>query len=81
MEAEKSDNGSTSEQNSISDGKVFKDYNGESDALSLSGEWYNNLPEAMQQSVIRGLKDAEEGNVIPHEEMKKSYNKWMKKLS
>jgi predicted transcriptional regulator len=41
--------------------------------------WFEELPEEVQASVKRGLKQAKEGDTIPHAEVMKRYKKWLKK--
>lgn len=44
-----------------------------------SGDWWDEIGEAQKASIQRGLKDMENGNTIPHEEMVKIYGKWLTK--
>jgi len=39
-------------------------------------EW-NNLPEKVQQGILRAEKQLKEGIKIPHEEVMKKYKKWL----
>lgn len=41
--------------------------------------WFEELPAEIKASVKRGLKQAKEGNTIPHSEAVKKYKKWLKK--
>ncbi len=41
--------------------------------------WFEELPSEIQASVKRGLKQAKEGNTVPHSEVMKKYKKWLKK--
>lgn len=40
-------------------------------------DWWNELTNEEKSSIERGLKDAELGNVTPHTEVKKLYDKWL----
>jgi predicted transcriptional regulator len=42
-------------------------------------DWWDETTEAQKASIERGLKDMEDGNTIPHEEMVKQYSKWLTK--
>jgi predicted transcriptional regulator len=42
-------------------------------------DWWDAVEEAASESIARGLKQADEGNVIPHEEVMKKYQKWLSK--
>jgi|GEM_PF-617465 len=35
-------------------------------------DWWDTLPESVQRSIEKGIKESDEGNVIPHEEVMKS---------
>lgn len=39
----------------------------------------DKMPEYVRKSIARGLKDADEGRVTPHETVMKKYKKWLKK--
>ncbi len=45
--------------------------------LKSSKDWWNEISEAEKQAIEQGLKDAEEGKLIPHDEVKKKYEKWL----
>ena len=40
-------------------------------------EWWDKVEGDAKESIARGMKQAKEGNVIPHEEVMKKYNKWL----
>jgi predicted transcriptional regulator len=40
-------------------------------------EWWDAVEESAKESIERGLKQAERGDVIPHEEVMKKYKKWL----
>jgi len=44
-----------------------------------AGDWWDQISEGQKASIERGLKDMEQGNTIPHEEMVKFYSKWLTK--
>ena len=44
-----------------------------------AGDWWDEFSDAQKASIERGLKDMEEGNTIPHEEMVKLYSKLLSK--
>ena len=45
--------------------------------LKSSKDWWDEISEAEKQAIEQGLKDAEEGKLIPHNEVKKKYEKWL----
>jgi len=44
-----------------------------------AGDWWDQISAGHKASIERGLKDMEQGNTIPHEEMVKFYSKWLTK--
>lgn len=38
-----------------------------------------NLSPEQEDSLMRGIKDADEGRTVPHEEVMKKYSKWLTK--
>mgnify|MGYP007070561557 CR=1 FL=1 len=38
-----------------------------------SDDWWNELSEELKKEIQQGLKDIEEGRVIPHEEVRVKY--------
>lgn len=52
---------------------VFKIMEGE------DGNSLNNLPAEQEASLLRGIKDADEGRTISHKEVMKKYSKWLTK--
>jgi predicted transcriptional regulator len=40
-------------------------------------DWWDDLSDGAKNSIDRGLKDIEMGNVTPHEEVMKKYKKWL----
>ena len=44
-----------------------------------SDNWFEELPDSIKKSVERGLKQAKNGETIPHEVVMKKYKKWLEK--
>ena len=44
------------------------------DAIVSHEDWGNDLTDEQKSGIERGLKDIEEGNVIPHEVVKRKYD-------
>ena len=42
-----------------------------------SSESINEISEEEKESINKGLKDVEEGKVMPHSDVKKRYEKWL----
>lgn len=42
-------------------------------------DWWDETTDVQRASIERGIKDMENGNTIPHEEMVKVYSKWLTK--
>lgn len=40
-------------------------------------DWWNELNDAEKESIEKGLKDADEGHLIAHSEVKKKYEQWL----
>lgn len=40
-------------------------------------DWWDDISDAAKESIERGLKDMENGNVTPHKEVMKKYKKWL----
>jgi chromosome condensin MukBEF complex kleisin-like MukF subunit len=45
----------------------------------LDTDWWDELPENIQEKLDRAIKDGGEVNGTPHEEILKKYSKWFKK--
>jgi len=43
----------------------------------IESGWWNDISEYERQSIEKGLLEAENGNTIPHFEVKKLYEKWL----
>ncbi len=59
--------------------KAILEIEQEEDEANMEPENFDDLPEELRLSIDLGLKDADEGNVISHEEMKKKYSQWFRK--
>ena len=46
---------------------------------SEEDEWWDIVEGSAKASIERGLKQADEGNVTPHGEVMKKYEKWLSK--
>ena len=44
---------------------------------SEDSEEHLQISEAQQQSIHKGIKDADAGKVLPHSEVKKMYEQWL----
>jgi hypothetical protein len=42
-------------------------------------DWWDAVEESAKESINRGLKQADSGDVMPHEEVMKKYKKWLSK--
>ncbi|MFZ4548275.1 MAG: hypothetical protein ACOYN4_12600 [Bacteroidales bacterium] len=42
-----------------------------------SSDWWDKLSTSEKESIERGMKDIEEGRVIPHETVRKKYEKYL----
>ena len=45
--------------------------------IEAESDWWDELPQDAKDSIERGLKDIENGDVSPHEEVRKKYKKWL----
>jgi len=45
----------------------------------LAPDFWDELPQEVKKSIEIGLKQADNGEVIPHEEVMKKYEKWLSK--
>ena len=45
--------------------------------VDAQNDWWNDLSEPAKNSIQQGLKDVENGKVIPHKEVMKKYKKWL----
>jgi hypothetical protein len=43
------------------------------DSRFVNNDWWNDLTKYQIQGIQRGLKDVDEGRVIPHEDVKRKY--------
>lgn len=42
-----------------------------------SKDWWNETSDEEKESIEKGLSDAESGNLKPHSEIRKKYEKWL----
>jgi len=42
-------------------------------------DWWNELPEEVQQEIDLSAQEAKQGKAIPHEQIMKKYAKWLRK--
>jgi predicted transcriptional regulator len=42
-------------------------------------DWRDTMPVEVQKSVEHAIKESDEGECIPHDDVKKMYQKWLKK--
>ena len=42
-----------------------------------SRDWWDEISDAEKRSIEKGIADAESGNLKPHSEAKKVYEKWL----
>lgn len=61
----------TKDESVIEKVKQIKESNKEND------DWADSLTEYELSAIKRGLEDVENGEVVPHEEVKKMYEKWL----
>lgn len=40
-------------------------------------DWWDEISDEEKAAIEEGLKDIREGRVVPHEELKKRYEKWL----
>jgi predicted transcriptional regulator len=40
-------------------------------------DWWDEIPQAAQKSILKGLEDVEAGRVHSHYEVMKPYEKWL----
>jgi predicted transcriptional regulator len=44
----------------------------------IEGDFYDDLQPSLQKSIEKGLAEIRSGQTIPHEEVRKRYEKWLK---
>lgn len=49
--------------------------------VNAENEWWDEMPNKVRTDIETSLAEAERGELIPHEEIKKSYSKWLSKLN
>ena len=40
-------------------------------------DWWNEISDEEKETIEKGLSDAESGNLKPHSEIRKKYEKWL----
>jgi predicted transcriptional regulator len=45
----------------------------------VENDWWERMPDAVKADVEAAIKEADEGKLIPHEEIRKRYSKWLTK--
>jgi len=40
-------------------------------------DFWDELSDAEKQSIEKGIKDADEGRLVPHDEIRRKYGKWL----
>ena len=40
-------------------------------------DWWDEISDAEKASIKRGIEDVKAGRIVPHEEVKKKYEKWL----
>ena len=46
---------------------------------NVENDWWERIPGSIKADVEAAIKEADEGKLIPHSEIKKRYNKWLTK--
>lgn len=44
---------------------------------SESKDWWNDISESEKKSIDKGISEAENGDLVPHSEVRKMYEKWL----
>lgn len=44
------------------------------DSKSFNNDWWDELTIEQKEGIERGIRDIDEGNIVPHEEIKKRYD-------
>jgi predicted transcriptional regulator len=47
------------------------------ESQSTKADWWNELTLAEKEAIDQGLEDADKGNVMAHEDVRKRYSKWL----
>jgi predicted transcriptional regulator len=45
----------------------------------IESDWWERMPDTIKTDVKAAMKEADEGKLIPHEEIRKKYSKWLTK--
>ncbi|HMS65805.1 MAG TPA: hypothetical protein PKD83_11200 [Ignavibacteria bacterium] len=62
---------------SLEDESIIETIKEFKESYSSKKDWWDEISESEKNSIDRGLKDAEEGRVIPYEQVKEKYKKWI----
>ncbi len=46
---------------------------------SANDDWWDNLPEHVQNNIDESIRQADNGALVPHEQVMKKYEKWLTK--
>lgn len=41
------------------------------------GDWWDEIPGAVKEGIKEGLEDIKAGRTVPHEQVRKTYEKWL----
>lgn len=44
---------------------------------SESKDWWNEISESEKKSIDKGISEADNGDLVPHTEVRKMYEKWL----
>ena len=47
--------------------------------IDAETEWWDAIPDTVKSDIDAALIESENGDIIPHEEIKKQYQKWIVK--
>ena len=53
--------------------------NANEDDEDEDADWWKNMPDDIKAEIEETIKESDEGKGIPHEEVRKSYIKWLTK--
>jgi len=61
----------------LTDEEVIEQLKWIKEKTSEGYDWWDDISDIEKQSITRGLKDLEAGKRTPHDDVKKSYEKWI----
>ena len=47
--------------------------------IEQENDWWDNMPDNVRKSVEIAIKESDEGQTLPHDEVMKMYKQWLKK--